>query len=150
MSSPTRAQSSLHPSRSLHSAPLPLYPSWLPQRAQYPLPQATIVIPRGRPTPTVGRPRAVLHLEPQPDAPVHPELQLQGNGHQAQIIIILILLPGHDTLPVERCAPRRLISTRSSIPYNSWGSARLRRRTSCMGIEGRWGISQPTARHDPV
>ena len=28
-------------------------------------------------------PRAILHLDPQPGAQVHPELQLQGNGHQA-------------------------------------------------------------------
>ena len=35
------------------------------------------------------------------------------------VIIILILLPGRDTVPVERCAPGRLISTRSSIPHNS-------------------------------
>jgi hypothetical protein len=67
----------------------------------------------------MGQTRAVLYLEPQPGAQVHPELQFQGYGHQAQIIIILILLPGHDTVPVERCAPGRLISTRSSIPYNS-------------------------------
>jgi hypothetical protein len=78
---------------------------------------AVISIPRSRPTPTMGWSRAILHLEPQPGAQVHPELQLQGNSHQAQIIVIL--LPGHDTLPVERCAPGRLISTRSSVPYNS-------------------------------
>ena len=96
MSWPTRAQSMLHPSRSLHSAPLPLNLSWLPQRA--PCPQLTsksvISIPRGRPTPRMGRPRAILHPEQQPDAQVHPELQLQGNCHQAQIIILLILLLG--------------------------------------------------------
>ena len=32
MPSPTRAQPSLHPSRLLHRAPLPLHPSWLLQR----------------------------------------------------------------------------------------------------------------------
>ena len=55
---------------------------------------------------------------------------------RAQIIIILILLPGHDTVPVER---GRLISTRSSVPHNSWGSAQLRRRTSCVGNRGMMG-----------
>ena len=95
----------------------------------------------------MGRPGTILRLEPQLGAQVHPELQLQGNGHTAQIIIVLILLPGHDTVPVERCAPGRLISTRSSVPHNSWGSARLRRRTSCVGIEGRRGALQLAARH---
>jgi hypothetical protein len=42
-------------------------------------------------------------------------------------------------VPVERCAPGRLISIRSSVPYNSWGSARLRRRTSCVGDRGTMG-----------
>ena len=37
--------------------------------------------PRGRSTPTMERHRAVLRAEPQPDVQVHPELQLQGNGH---------------------------------------------------------------------
>ena len=41
-------------------------------------------------------------------------------------------------MPVERCAPGRLISTRSSVPYNSWGSAQLRRRTS-LQLEARQG-----------
>ena len=59
------------------------------------------------------------NLELQPVAQVHPELRFQGNSHQAQIIILLILLPGHDTVPVERCTPGRLIPTRSSVPYNS-------------------------------
>ena len=84
----------------------------------------------------MGRSRAILHLEPQPGAQVYPELQLQGNGHKAQIIVILIFVPGRDTVPVERCAPGRLISTRSSVSYNSWGSAQLRRRTSCVGDRG--------------
>ena len=109
--------------------------------------EVVISIPRGRPTPTMGRSRAILHLEPQPGAQAHPEFQLQGNGHKAQIIVIQILLPGHDTMPVERCAPGRLVSTRWSIPYNSCGSAKLRHRTSCMGIEGRWGTLQLEARH---
>jgi hypothetical protein len=87
----------------------------------------------------MGRPRAILHLELQPDAQVHPELQLQGDGHKAPIIIIPILLPGHDTVPVERCTPGRLISTRSSVPYNPWGSAQLCRRTSCVGDRGTMG-----------
>ena len=43
MTWPTRAQLSLHPSRSLHSAPLPLHPSWLPQRAPCPLGATDIV-----------------------------------------------------------------------------------------------------------
>ena len=99
----------------------------------------------------MGRPRAILHLGHQPDAQVHPELQLQGDGHKAQIIIILILLPGHDSVPVERFAPGRLISTRSSVPYNSWGSAQFRRRTSCMGDRGTMG-RPPTggSPRDPV
>ena len=64
----------------------------------------------------MGRSRAILHPDKQPGAQLHPELQLQGNGHEAQIIVILILLPGHDTVPVERCAPGRLISTRLDFP----------------------------------
>ena len=74
----------------------------------------------------MGRSRAILRLEPQPGAQARPELQLQGNGHKAQIIVILILLPGHDTVPVERCAPGRLISTRLDFPdlgesaYENW------------------------------
>ena len=93
-------------------------------------------------------PEAILRLEPQLGAQVHPELQLQGNGHKAQIIIILILLPGH---AVERFAPGRLISTRSSLPHNSWGSARLRRGTSCVGDRGTMG-RPPTcgSSRDPV
>ena len=112
---------------------------------------AVISIPRGHSTPTMGRPGTILRLGPQLGAQVHPELQLQGNCHKAQVIIILILLPGHDTMPVERCAPGRLISTRSSVSHNSWGSARLRRRTSCVGDRGTMG-RPPTcgSSRDPV
>ena len=60
-----------------------------------------ISISRGRPTPTMGRPRAVLQLELQPVAQVHSELRSEGNRYQAQIILLLILLPGHATVPVE-------------------------------------------------
>ena len=44
----------------------------------------------------MGRPRAVLQLELQPVAQVHSELRSEGDRYQA-------LLPGHATVPVERC-----------------------------------------------
>ena len=78
--------------------------------------KAVISIPRGCPSSTMRRLRAILQLELQPVAQVHPELQLQGNSREAQIII---LLPGYDSVPVERCAPGRLVSTRSNLPFNS-------------------------------
>ena len=97
----------------------------------------------------MGRSRAILHLELQPGAQVHPEFQLQGNGrHKAQVIIILNLLAGRDT--VTYINPVELISTRSSIPYNSCGSAQLRRRTSSVGIEGRWGALQLAASQEKL
>ena len=46
--------------------------------------------------------RSYTLMELQPDAQVYPELQLEGNSHQAQIIILLVLLPGLNTMPVER------------------------------------------------
>ena len=94
---------------------------------------------------------AVLRAELQPDAQVHPELQLQGNSHQAQIMLPMILLPGCDSVPVERCAPGRLVPTRSSIPFNSRGSARLRRGASCMGDRRTMGHSTTwSSPRDPV
>ncbi len=53
---------------------------------------SVISIPRGRSSSTMGLLKVILQLELQPIAQVHPELQLQGNSHQAQMIILLILL----------------------------------------------------------
>jgi len=52
---------------------------------------------------------------------------------------------------VERCASGRLITTRSSLPFNPQRSARLRRRVNCMGDRGTMG-HPPTweSRRDPV
>jgi hypothetical protein len=121
MSWPTRAQLSLHPSRSLHSAPLPLYPSWLPQIA-------------------------ILHLRHQPDAQVHPELQLQGDGHKAQIIIILILLPV--TIPCLSSASLQDGSYQPGQVYHTTHGDRLNfaAARAAWGIEGQWGALQLAAR----
>jgi hypothetical protein len=71
----------------------------------------------------MGRPRTIQHLEPQPGAQVHPEHQLQGDGRKASIIIILILLPGHDTVLVERTIQLMGIGS-TSPPHELRGGSR--------------------------
>ena len=83
----------------------------------------------------MGRLRAVLQPEPQPDAQVYPELQLQGTGHQAQIIILLVLRPGCNTVPVERCAT----IYQPGCAYHSTHEDRDRER---------WDTHQPEARQE--
>ena len=80
----------------------------------------------------MGRPRAVLQLELQPVAQVHSELRSKGTRYQAQIIILLILLPGHATVPVERCAPGRLIPTQSIASHVSITSHASHDRVTCV------------------
>ena len=65
----------------------------------------------------------------------HPQ-RSSNDGHQAQVILLLILIPGCDTVPVERCAPGWFVSTRSRLPFHSQGSARLPSSSSVMGDRG--------------
>ena len=56
-------------------------------------------------------------------------------NHQAQVILLLIPIPGCDTLPLERCAPGWFVSTRSRLPFHSRESA-------------RWSLQQLAAREE--
>ena len=92
----------------------------------------------------MGRSRAIPSLEPQPGAQARPELQLQWNGHKTQIIVILILLPGHDTIPYLQDGsyqPGRAYHT-THVDRLNFAAAR-----AAWGIEGRWGPLQLEARH---
>jgi hypothetical protein len=55
------------------------------------------------------------------DVCVHlmPKLQLQEIHLETQIDLVLIFSSGDDPVPVERCAPRRLIPARSCLPHDT-------------------------------
>ena len=91
----------------------------------------------------MGRPREILRLEPQLGAHVHPELQLQGNGHSAQIIITRV------TIPCLSSAALQDGSYQTGRAYHTTHGDRLdfAAARAAWGIEGRWGALQLAARH---
>ena len=123
MSWHTRAQPTLHPGKSLHSAQPSLHPSKSLQ--------STIRANRSRVANKVDGEDSRCHQHPRSS-------QLNCNLMH-KFILLLILSPGCDTVPVERCAPRQ--------PGRVYHSTHEDRRDfpaarALWGIKGRWSIQQ--------